>query len=569
MLALPAAGCGCRACTVDYLSRHPLGLAAVIAVVTLVVHLPSLGGSFHYDDGHSILRNPHIRDLSQIPRYFVDPGAFSENPDYAMYRPLVLVTHALNYALGDYRAAGYLAVNLGIHCLAAALVVLTLGQLIVSQPITVLGGLIFSLHPGPGECINYISARSESLAGLLYLCSYYGYLRGRCVNGGSTRVAMAWQGGSLLCFALALLTKATAVTLPLALLLHELASGWRLRRPALQWISLRRHAPYWLVLLSYLVAYQLLTSGIVQRGAGRSLHSQLATQVKALVHYLSLGPFPTRLSVYQQFFGSSSFLSPAPALALVFLISLGAGLWSLRRHLPVEAHGLGFALLTLVPTILVPLNILVNDHRIYLALFGLALAIGASLRSLPRWPAYCLCGVLAVLSAQRDRVWRSDQSLWGDAVARAPLMSEAHYNLGFAHHELEDLGKARQSYERAVALDPTYVRANNNLGAILRQDGQLSPARLAFERALAHDPESVEALNNLGLILAAQGARQQAIEVYRRALRLQPEKAEIWLNLGLAYRDEGRVEEAFQCLSRALELDPAVRDLVQPGRTSD
>jgi len=546
--------------------RHPRFLAAAIATVTLVVHLPSLGGSFHYDDGHSILRNPHIRGLSHVPRYLTDPGVFSENPDYAMYRPVVLVAHAVNYALGEYRAAGYLAVNLGIHCLASAVVVLILSQLIVSQSIIAIAGLLFAVHPGHAECINYISARSESLAGLLYLCSYYAYTRAWGDKAGSATVTAAWEAASLLSFALALLTKATAVTLPLALLLHELASRWRLRTPARTRLTPRRHLPHWLVLTAYLAAYHLITSGIVQRGAVRGLHSQLATQVKALVHYLSQGLFPTGLSVYQQFFESSSFLAPASALSLVFLVSLGAVLWSLRRLLPLESHGLTFAAITLIPTALVPLNILVNDHRMYLALLGLAMAMVAVFQRFSRWPAYCLCGLLAVLSIQRDAVWQSDQVLWEDAVAAAPLMSEAHYNLGFAHHELGDLQSARESYGRAVALTPGYVRANNNLGAILRQNGELEQARMAFERALASDPASKEALNNLGLILVAQGEHQQAIGVYRRALGLDANRAEIWLNLGLAYRDAGRSEEAFQCLSHALKLDPAVRNLVPLGK---
>ena len=41
----------------------------VVALVTLT-HAPALDSGFHYDDRHSLLDNPHIRDLGQIPRAF-------------------------------------------------------------------------------------------------------------------------------------------------------------------------------------------------------------------------------------------------------------------------------------------------------------------------------------------------------------------------------------------------------------------------------------------------------------------------------------------------------------------
>ena len=41
----------------------------VVALVTLT-HAPALDSGFHYYDSHSLLDNPHIRDLGQIPRFF-------------------------------------------------------------------------------------------------------------------------------------------------------------------------------------------------------------------------------------------------------------------------------------------------------------------------------------------------------------------------------------------------------------------------------------------------------------------------------------------------------------------
>ena len=88
------------------------GSIAILVACVLLVYANSFEGSFHYDDFHSIAWNPHIRDLGNLPRFFIDPTAFSAHPEFAMYRPLGLVAHALNFAIGDYDPWGYQLLNL-------------------------------------------------------------------------------------------------------------------------------------------------------------------------------------------------------------------------------------------------------------------------------------------------------------------------------------------------------------------------------------------------------------------------------------------------------------------------
>ena len=76
----------------------------LLLVVVLSGHslFNGLLNGFHYDDGHSLLENPHIRTLANIPHFFTDPTQFSEDPGRAMYRPLVLLVHAVNFAFFEY-----------------------------------------------------------------------------------------------------------------------------------------------------------------------------------------------------------------------------------------------------------------------------------------------------------------------------------------------------------------------------------------------------------------------------------------------------------------------------------
>ncbi len=532
--------------------RPSLFPCLILLAALIAIHANSLGNGFHYDDEHSLRENPHIRSLGNLPGFFADPTLFSENPEYAMYRPVVLVAHALNYALGGYRPQGYHALNLGVHCLAALLVYGLLRQLSLPLVPALGGALFFGLHPAQTEVVNYLSSRSESLAGLFCLASFSCHLRA------GAGPPLLWRSLSWGAFALALLSKSTALALPLLLLLYHF-----LLKPR---ASLKIHLPYWLLSGLYLLLYSALSGQGIERAAQvRDLSSQLATQAKALVHYIKLSFTPVHLNVHQQFFASDSLLEPLPLLVLLTFSSLVGMALAARRRYPWIAFALGWFFLALLPTLLVPLHILVNDHRLYLALFGPALlaARWAALRDRP-WPLWAVCTLFALFSFQRDRVWKDELSLWGDAVARAPLMPEAHYNLGHAHHQLGDLEHARQAYARAVALSPQYIRALVNLGAIYREKGELEKASRLFRQALEAEPGMVEALNDLGLVYAAQGEYAQAIALYQQALDRAPELAEVWLNLGLACRDSGRREEAFQALSRAVQLKPELKEKFVP-----
>ncbi len=95
---------------------------------------------------------------------------------------------------------------------------------------------------------------------------------------------------------------------------------------------------------------------------------------------------------------------------------------------------------------------------------------------------------------------------------------------GIAYHQLLDLPKAKQSYERALKLKPTYA----------------------------------EAINNLGTIYYATKSYRRAITQYKRALRLEPDSASILSNLGTGYFARKNYELAFTTYQKALALDPDV-----------
>ena len=60
--------------------RRKIGWYLILVGLPALAYLNSLGNPFQYDDFHSIVDNPHIRQLGNIPRFFVDPTLFSVEP---------------------------------------------------------------------------------------------------------------------------------------------------------------------------------------------------------------------------------------------------------------------------------------------------------------------------------------------------------------------------------------------------------------------------------------------------------------------------------------------------------
>ncbi len=556
--------------------KHWVGVFIVLFVVLLAAYGQSLNNPFHYDDLHSIRDNPHIRTLENIPAFFVRPDYFTADPRSAMYRPLVLVSYALNYGLDKLQVQSYHWVNIGVHALNSALLV-TLGRMLLGGLLVpILAGLIFALHPVNSEVVNYISSRSESLCAAFFLSSCIAYIRAHR----ATRFRLLLYGLSLLAFVGALLCKSVAVMLVPLLVLCE----WLLRGPLPSLRTLTaRLSPFLLIGIVYVAGMRGMLQTALVDAPVRDMGSQWATQTKALVYYVKLLAFPWELNVEHQFFlGRWEW---AVALSAALLLAALVVIW--RRGPLARGMALWF-LLVLAPTFFVPLNVLVNEHRLYIPSAAFALAIAVAMQSLmrnARWGAVCVVLWLLVyagLDMRRTEQWRSPEALWGAALAQSPQMPRPHIYMGNALRESGRNREALQHYARALSVNPRVlsggdmVAVYNNMGAAYLAMEQLDESVAAYERALQIDPDyapakaSLEgtlalradreragamALQKQGLLALVRGELDRAAELLERSLRERP-MVQTYMALVQAYERLGDEEGLRRAYRGLVELDP-------------
>ena len=154
-----------------------------------------------------------------------------------------------------------------------------------------------------------------------------------------------------------------------------------------------------------------------------------------------------------------------PALAFQALLLsalLALGIANLRRR-PWLAFGILWFFLQLAPTnSLVPRLDVANDRQVYLACWGLFLALAVQIE-VPRVAATAVCILFAGASVMRQLDYRDEITLWEASVRSSPWNARAHNNLGYAYYQAGRKPEARREFETALALDSTEKKARANL----------------------------------------------------------------------------------------------------------
>lgn len=512
-----------------------------IALVVGLVFLTTVDHPFHFDDEHSITQNPHIRPPVDWGRILTDPAVFSRNPGSGMYRPVVMMSYVANVAIGSFDPRTWHIVNILVHivcCVLVARLAALLGGDRLAQSVA---ALLFGLHPLVAEPINYVSSRSESMALMFCLATIVTYLIAR----GRARGYVAASG----LFLLGLGCKVTAIFALPVLLLYELAHADLSKN----W---RRWAPLASIAVVYVIFVRQLWQEAMFAAPVREPLVQLLTQAKALSYYVKLIIVPAGLTIEHAFETATSLLDPVVIASIGLVATL---LWLALSRLSRGRLYLGlWPLLSLVPTIVVPLNVLVSEHRLYPGLAGLALLAGLSTRFLRRpVPRVAVLAIvlLAVLSMGRNRVWATEQFLWSEAASRGQSV-RAHVRLGVAHRQVGELGLAERHLRTALTLAPDHAPALNNLGNVMRQRGRPAEARSLYEAALHQLPAYPEALINLGSLHTQDGHLVEALMLYTRATQIAPDHFEGWNNLATLLLKQGDGAAAEAALRQGLQRKP-------------
>jgi protein O-mannosyl-transferase len=555
-------------------SWHLLG---VVLVATFLAYARTLSYEFVHDDFLQFVTNPAIHSWTYVPQYFsknvwaeVYPGTMGN-----YYRPVFLLWGRLNEALfGDQPGFWHLSALLA-HLAATSLVYFIFVKLTADQLGGGISAIVFGLHPVHIESVAWISGATDPLMTVFLMGSFLCYIhKARRAQGRAIWIAL-----SLFLFALAMLTKETAVILPAILWVYEYiqdrserdARGW-LGRAASGWNALRATLPFFALVIPYLAARTWAVGGF------RHLLDNSPVQA-VLYTWPSLGWFFIRHLVAP--FGLSMFYElrrvDDPALANFVLPILGvacagAGIVWYAIKSRLAALATAWIILPLLPMLdlrVLPPNDFAHDRYLYLPSVGVAILVSMAIRRLPahstgafNYPksqlrvTFVLAMVLGLGTATQSFFLRNNWIFYRYSYSFAPTNPYAANDLAVILGRLGKYEDAVPLFQKAIHEDPGYWAAVYNLGYAYYQLERLDLAVQQFQRAISIDPWQPDEYRYWGLAELKLGHADVARRVIEAGIGMNPKARELHLVLGLALKVQGNFSGALQAFREELSIHP-------------
>lgn len=525
-----------------------------LAAAVFAVYGSALQFEFILDD-HRFTGDPRIQMPDHVWEYFSNFvwAQFTGGPP-SFYRPVFLLWMRINFIFSGLSPWGWHLLSTAKHVAVVGLLAWLVWKLLRDRGAVLVAGALFALHPAQAESVAWVTV-PDPLMAIAVLGTLFFYLRYR---DGSRATAESrhrksrkdrraerepksparWLIGSVVCAFAALLSKETAIVLPVvifALAAFRPQTGLSAQPAsedlglAARWVpALRQTGPY-LVVTAFYLLLRLNAFGGSLGAASQHLpwKTVLLSLPGVLWFYAKVMLWPVRSYAFADSALAEGWSVRGVLLPGLGIVAVAAALGALlfwmrqkaRRELSPEAAArIEFALLIgillLVLPILPALNVnalnpgdFLHGRYTYLPLAGLTmlLATGWHLAGIARIPLLVVASVIAsacgALTMSQEKMWQDDLTVFTTAHQLAPHNAPVAQNLANAHVrtalQLADEGRCADAvpvFEQVTRDYPQDWYAWAALGDCQVQLDKLSRAEESFHRAadLSHDSHVIE-----------------------------------------------------------------------------
>ncbi|MEI7896833.1 MAG: tetratricopeptide repeat protein [bacterium] len=532
----------------------------VVFFLPFAIYITSLSlGFVYFDDDVLVLENLKIlKDPSNVGTFFTTDVFLGHAVPY--YRPMLNVALAAGAAMGGADPKAYHLVSLLVHCFTVMSLLWLLGLLGFTRSKSLIGALLFSLHPLMANAIFWIPALNDTLVTLFSLFSFACFIR--FIREKSLKFLLL----HLLSLAGAFFSKESAVALPLLFLGYMFVSKQRFfgRQKAMMYAG-------WVAIV---VAWFFLRQSSI--GALQGDEQGLGAIMKNLpfLPEIVAGFFlPFNLAVMPVF---SVFYTLAGLILIALLI-----MWALvnkKRNSPMLFLGLFWFLAFAAPNMFIRLFNTADSfdylpHRAYLPSIGLLLIILAlapdawtDLKTrATRIIFLLLMIVLALFSLLQERKYRDGEAFWSSVIKVSPDRAWFHHFYGRYYYRQQDFVKFEEQLHEAVRLKE-YGTFYYNLGMIeLMQKKNLEGAFAYFNKAIEKGETKPDVMRNYknlciesGIALVKKGDFGKASARLEIALGYEPSNTAALMNLALCAVNLGDTQKAVSIWRNVALADPTI-----------
>jgi len=574
-------------------------LLIILTAVALVYLKVFQNDITNRDDDAYILNNPYILSLSISNIIDIFTSYYMGN-----YHPLSMLLLTSGHAIAGTDPWIYQLINLVLHLLNVLLVYKLVYELCIRRNqqinatlISIVTSALFGLHTLHVESVAWISENKNVLYSFFFLLSLLFYVR--FTKSGFKRHYLT----SLSFFLLSLLSKGTAVTLPVILV----GIDYLLNNHSIKIRQLYNKLPFFfLSLLFGFIAIQAQgeSVSIINMSGKFSIIRALCFAGYGLTHYIVKLLLPINLSpAYEYLF---NIFGALPTYFYYYLLIIPVTFLVLiyfNKKSPLVFFGLLFFLANIFPVLqLLPVgDSIMADRYTYIPSIGFFLILGIMIEKLTlhfhrfsRFHYFILIlyvMLLTTLTYQRIGIWKNSFSVWDDVIKKSgnsiysrawlirgalynkqgeykkalsdiemhlighPKESTAYFQSGFAKAGLKDLKGAMVDYKKAASLDSSNAQIYNNMANIQNSLGNYSEAIESFDKAIALNDTFADAYNGRAdsriLIRDYIGAEADL----NISIRLRPTGAKVYNNRGVVKKQLGNINGALADFNEAIRLE--------------
>jgi protein O-mannosyl-transferase len=492
--------------------KRPFLICTVLVFLAVIaVYSNHFYNGFHFDDDHSVVDNPYIRSLKNIPLFFKDGSTSSVLPQNQAYRPVVTTSLALDYSWDGYDLFSFHLSTFILFMLQGLLMLLLFKKLLsISSSSKYIGYVAlfatawYMLHPAIAETINYIIARSDVISTVAVVAGFVLY-----TSSPFCRNTFLY----LLPVGIGALAKPPAVMFAPLLFFYILLFEEKLglldifKKSNLKplWSSIRKSLPSFIFCVLLYLLIDKLTPKTWMPG-GSSAIKYLITQPFVILHYFYTFFWPTGLSADSDWgllpdIADIRFIVGCSFILIMFAIAVYTSGKAVLR--PVSFGIIWFFLALLPSSSIIPLGEVLNDHRMYFPFVGLVISVSWALGLLlfkftssagtmsfrhktlilvPVLVLFCTC---AYGTWKRNQVWHSEESLWFNVTVKSPKNGRGMMNYGLTKMDRGQYDLAGTYFAKAMKLAPEYSFIYVNMAVLKEKMGAYDEAEKYYLKSLS------------------------------------------------------------------------------------
>lgn len=524
--------------------KNPLIIFLLFLVIGLGVYANSFNNEFFWDDDDSIVDNAYIKDWKHFPDFFTENLIAGSGQISNYYRPVLLISFALDYHIWGLNTLGFHFTNTILHILCAWMIFLVFARLTSfngkretpGRVAAFFAALLFLVHPLQTEAVTYVAGRADPLSSFFSLLSLWFFLDFRSAGSKNKR-----RSGFVLCllfFIAGILTKEQVILMPLIFLSVDafffVNGPWKNRFLA---VLKRNWIPLFISLIYFLIHFTLLDfKGDMSFETGNELYdssvwSRLFTFCLVMFSYFRLLFLPFGLHMARQVQTIASLFS-WPVISFLILLSVIAwvGVKTWKKDKFISFGFLWFFIILLPRTNIISINRPMYEHWLYLPMVGFWLALVSLVLfirdSLNKQRAkqcfnivftaifiFLLVG-FSFLTIKRNIDWKDPITFYNKNLEYTPDSVIQLNNLGKAYDEKGYTQKAISQYRRAIEIKDKYPQVHYNLANTLIRAGEREKAIEEYKKAINMSNFSPAYINLINLY-SATGENKKAEKLHQ------------------------------------------------------